>query len=209
MSKTFKYVIGIVAVLSVVWFSLDIQKLDAYKAENIIEVFDAEDYAEKLWEDNLPAAIASAIDITKLLDEFQNNHELAFTQHGKKLGISKTWYFLVSGSGTINAVNEESTEVLLDNGKQIQLATSFIFGNAVRDGSGLVNIDDFINMTDFNNVSIALNKKVRDEIIPKLVSGSELGERINFSGAIEMNEETPMDNNVRIIPVFVEFENAE
>lgn len=209
MSKTLKYVIGMVAGLLVIWFSLDIQKLDAFKAENSTEVFNADDYAKSLWENNLPTAIESAVDITKLLEALQNNSKQAFTQYGKKLGISKTWYFLVSGSGTIKAVNAESIEVLLDNGKQIQLATSFIFGNAVRDGSGMVNIDEFINMTDFNNVSIALNKKVRDEIIPKLVAGSEVDNYLNFLGAIEMNEDLPVNNNTRIIPIFVEFEDAE
>ncbi len=209
MSKSVKYIVGLVAILLVIWFSLDIQKLDAYKATNKTEVFNAENYAENVWKNEMPAAIESATDVIELLQDLETDPMQTFSQFGKKLGISKTWYFLVLGNGEIKAVEDEAVVVQLDNGKQIQLATSFIFGNAVREASGVVNIDDFINMTDFNNVSIALNKKVKEEIIPKLKSSAEPGKHIEFAGAIEMNEASPQTNNVRIIPVAVEFDNAD
>ncbi|MEZ5073077.1 MAG: DUF2291 family protein [Bacteroidales bacterium] len=85
-------------------------------------------------------------------------------EFGKQLGISQSWYYLVRGQ-TVEEVGEEDFRVWHRQPDTAQVATDFIFGNAVRDASGLVSIDDFVNTTDFNNVSIALNRRVSDEVV--------------------------------------------
>jgi len=208
MSKIIKYVVGIVIALLVVYFSFDIQKLDEYKASDKVEVFDAEKYAGNIWENELPKALKSAVELTSLIDDLEKDPDKTYSQHGKKLGISQTWYFLIKGEGVIRKINDETIIVQLKDDKQVRLATSFIFGNAVRESSGVVNIDDFINMTDFNNVSVALNKKVKEQIIPELKAEAKVGESIEFEGAVEINEESLEPDNIRVIPVSVKFENA-
>jgi len=208
MSRIIKYIIGIVVALLALYFSIDIQKLDEYKTSNKSEVFDAEKFAGNVWENELPQALKSAVELTDLMDQLEKNPDRACLQHGKKLGISLTWYFLVKGEGTIRSIGEEALVIQLKNGKQIRLATSFIFGNAVRESSGVVNIDDFINMTDFNNVSVALNRKVKEEVIPNLKQGSKNGENIQFEGAVEINEESLDLDNIKVIPISVKLEDA-
>lgn len=208
MSRMIKYISGIIVALLVIYFSIDIQKLDEYKASNKVEIFDAETYADNVWENELPKASKSAVEVTELMDQLEKNPDSVYAQHGKKLGISLTWYFLVKGEGTIRSIGEEALVIQLNNGKQIRLATSFIFGNAVREGSGVVNIDDFINMTDFNNVSVALNKKVKEDVIPNLRQGLKSGESIEFVGAVEINEESPDLDKIRVIPISVKLEDA-
>ena len=114
---------------------------------------------------------------------------------------------MAKGEGVVDSVGEESLLVNIGDDKKIQLATSFIFGNAVRDASGAVNIDDFINMTDFNNVSVALNKLVKDEIAGELKSPAKPGMKLGFAGAFEINEENTDINSIRVIPVSVEITN--
>ncbi len=206
MSKTLKYIVGIVVALLVIYFSVDIQKLDEYKALDKTETFDAEKYAANVWENELPKAFKSAVELTDLTDQLHKDPDHACSQHGKKLGISKTWYFLVKGEGIIRSIGDEAIVVQLKNGKQFRLATAFIFGNAVRESSGHVNIDDFINMTDFNNVSVALNKKVRDTIIPDLKRDAKTGANIEFAGAVEINEDQPNTSDLQVIPISVKFE---
>lgn len=54
MSKTLKYIIAIAAILLLLYFSVDIQNLDEYKSSYKLEDFDAEAYANTVWENNIP-----------------------------------------------------------------------------------------------------------------------------------------------------------
>lgn len=201
MKRTIPYILGIAAVLLLIYLSLDLQKLDAYLADRPSLSFDADEYARVVWEQKIPAVIRDAPDILTVMDLLQSDPEQAFDRMGRKLGISGTRYFMVKGEGIIDSVERESLRILLDGGFQIELATAFIFGNAIRDGSGVVNIDEFLNMTDFNMVSIALNKRVKEEVVPLLVRSARAGESIEFAGAFEMREDQPDIHSIRIIPV--------
>jgi len=209
MKKPVKYILGTLAILVVLYFSFDIRKLDVYKSENNLLAFDAVLYANDVWENRIPEIAAQAPELTYLIELLESDPESAYKEFGKKLGISKTWYFFAKGEGEIDSAADESIWVKIADDRQIQLATAFIFGNAVREGSGVVNIDDFINMTDFNNVSVALNKKVKDEIIPALIKNSRSGQKLKFSGVFEINEEKIDLKDIRIIPVSINFEHAE
>lgn len=116
---------------------------------------------------------------------------------------------MVKGVGTLESEDDEALWIKVEDDRHIQLATSFIFGNAVREGSGVVNIDDFINMTDFNNVSVALNKKVKTEIIPVLKNILLPGQKLSFAGVFEFNEDNGSLTEIRIIPVSVTIKDAE
>jgi len=201
MKRTIPYILGIAAVLLLIYLSLDLQKLDAYLADRPSLSFDADEYARVVWEQKIPAVIRDAPDILTVMDLLQSDPEQAFDRMGRKLGISGTRYFMVKGEGIIDLVERESLRILLDGGFQIELATAFIFGNAIRDGSGVVNIDEFLNMTDFNMVSIALNKRVKEEVVPLLVRSARAGKSIEFAGAFEMREDQPDIHSIRIIPV--------
>ncbi len=182
----------------IVFLSLDIKKLDAYKSNKPNSEFNAAEYAVNIWTQLQKAENSNDIEwIIKLL---YTNPEKAF-ESAKKLGISKTRYFMVNGTGTIETIEEEFIVILLGNQHKVRIATDFIFGNAVRDGSGLVNIDDFVNMTDFNNVSVELNKRVKEKVIPGLEKDASPGRQITFTGAFEMNEENINPEEILIIPV--------
>ena len=206
MKKSIRYVLGIAAVLLLVYLSLDIQKLDAYLAAQPAITFDANEYARVVWEQKIPGVIREAPDILTVLGLLQSDPELAFDQMGRKLGISGTWYFMTKGEGIIDSVEEESLRIRLDQNYSVELATAFIFGNAIRDGSGVVDIDEFVNMTDFNNVSIALNRRVKEEVIPRLVRLARPGASLEFAGAFEIREDQPDIHSIRIIPVSVTLE---
>ena len=209
MKKFMKYILGTLAILLVLFFSLDIRKLDEYKLENDQTTFDAVTYTNEVWSNKIPVVSGKAPEITALITLLESDRERAFTESGKKLGISKTWYFMTRGKGSIDSVGNESVRIKLSDERHIQLAPAFIFGNAVREGSGVVSIDDFINMTDFNNVSVALNKKVKDEIIPVLKKNGVPGKQLEFAGAFEVNEESVDLKDITVIPVSVKFDHAE
>lgn len=204
MNKPIKYILGVPAVLLVLFFSFDIKKLDEYKAADTTVTFNADEYARDVWNNELPLAVKDALEIDLLNDLLENEPAQAFEEFGRKLGISKTWYFLTKGEGIVESVEDEFIRVNTGPGKQVKIATAFIFGNAVRDGSGVVDIDEFVNMTDFNNVSVVLNDIVREEVALELKSKAKPGMKLEFAGAFEIKEDELNTDSIRIIPVSAE-----
>ncbi len=203
MKQAVKYGPGILIVLLVLFFSFDIKKLDDIKTDRV-EKFNAKEYTTVFFTKKLPVVIDHAPDIHTLTELLQNDPGKAFEQFGHKLGIAKTWYFMVRGEGTIEAVEEEDLLVALNSGFRTRVATSFIFGNAVRDGSGAVDIDEFLNMTDFNNVSMAINNIIKNEVVPPLKEQAKPGMKLKFAGAFEIKEDNIDIQSIRIIPVATE-----
>ena len=208
MNKILKYLAGILAVSIVTWFSLDIRKLDDYRASNVEVKFDASEFAGQFWENQLPVCIKDAPDVSSVFQQLEQNPETTFERYAYKLGISKTYYMLLKGSGTIEAVDQEFLVVRIDENILVQVATDFIFGNAVRDGSGKVDINQFLNMTDFNNVSVALNKLVKEKVVARLRKSAKTGMLIEFTGAAEINEENIDLKLIRLIPVAVKLSDG-
>lgn len=201
MKKPIKYLAAVLVVIIVLVLSFDFQKLDEYKATHTVKAFSANEYALDIWENKIPAVIEEAPEINALIDMLSSNRDQAFENYGQKLGISATWYFMTRGEGVIDSVEEEVLRVRISDRREVSVATGFIFGNAVRDGSGVVDIDEFVNMTDFNNVSVAINNLVKGEVVPLLKERARPGMRLEFAGAFELNEETGDLDEIRVIPV--------
>lgn len=208
MNKIIKYCIGILAAIVVIYFSLDIQNLDKHKAASNSVKFNATDFAARFWDESLPLSITQVPQMTDVLRMLNENPQKAFEIYGKKLGISKTGYFMVNGKGTIENVEDEFIELVLDKNTQIKIATDFIYGNAVRDGSGKVNIDDFLNMTDFNAVSVEINKLVKDKVVSRLKKSASRSKILEFAGAFEINEENIDLPAILVIPVSVKLSDG-
>lgn len=208
MSKITKYSIGILATVLVIYLSLDIQNLEKHRAESNTAKFNATDFAAKFWDESLPPSIADAPQLADVLKQLNENPQKAFVSNGKKLGISKTSYFMVNGKGKIEQVNDEYIVVSLDDKSNVKIATDFIYGNAVRDGSGKVNIDDFLNMTDFNNVSVAINKLVKEKVVSRLKKSAAVGKVLEFSGAFGISEENVDLAAILIYPVSVKISDG-
>ena len=204
MNKPIKYSFWSLAILLILFLSLDIRKLDEYKAADTTVKFDAVEYARDTWNNEIPLAVKDALEIDLLIDLLENEPEQAFNEFGRKLGISKIWYFLTKGKGTVESVEDEFIWVNTGPRKQVKIATAFIFGNAVRDGSGVVDIDEFVNMTDFNNVSVIINDIIREEVVPELKSKVQPGMNVEFAGAFEIKEDELNTDSIRIIPVSAE-----
>ena len=210
MKKTLTYIVGSIGILLIIFFSLKVENLQEHQAKAPTTIFDASEYANHFWTEKLPQRIAEAPDANLLLTKLNENPSMAFSTYGKKLGISKTYYFLFQGNGFIQAIHNEYLSVVLNNTQDtLHIATAFIFGNAVRDGSGSVNIDNFINMTDFNNVSIAINKLVKEKIVPRLKKSATIGKQIEFAGVAELRVDQAIPEILSIIPVKANISDEE
>ena len=202
--KPVKYIIAIIVVVIIGYNSVYFKKLDEVKASLTAKQFNAAAYAQTFWTDKLLPNLDKAIDITQLTGMLSTDHAKTFDTYSHALGIGNLRYFLVKGKGTITSINEDDISVLLqtDTSKQtIIIATEFIFGNAVRDATGLININEFNNTMDFNNVSAEINKIIRETILPSFKSTVRKENKVEFVGAIELNKEHLDLSRIEVIPV--------
>ena len=89
----------------------------------------------------------------------------------------------------------------------MRIATEYIFGNAVRDASGAIDINTFSNSMDFNNVSAEINRIIREKVIPPFRCKVKKGDRVEFTGAIELNQEHLKLDRIEVIPVSLKILN--
>jgi len=202
--KVAKYIIVAIVIVAIAYNSVYFKKLDEVTAVKASTEFNAAKYAQIFWATKLIPNLNKATDITKLSSLLSSDPTTTIDAYSHALGIGNLRYFLVSGKGTIESVNEDDLNVMLqtENNKQnIKIVTEYIFGNAVRDATGLININEFNNTMDFNNVSAEINKLIRENVLPAFKQHAKKGDRISFTGAIELNKEHLDLSHIEVVPV--------
>jgi predicted lipoprotein len=206
LMKIIKYIILIIVIIAVAYNSVYFKKLDEVKASLSAKEFNAATYAQTFWANKLGPNINKAIDVSRLAAMLSNDAPKTFDAYSHALGIGNLRYFLIKGKGIITSINEDDVSVLLQpdtSNQTITLATEYIFGNAVRDATGLININEFNNTMDFNNVSAELNKIIREKVLPSFKQNAKKGSTIEFTGAIELNKEHLDLSKIEVIPVAI------
>src|SRR5215831_14540728 len=202
--KTIKCIMLFLAIIIVAYNSVYFKKLDEVKASKAATEFNAAQYAQTFWNTKLIPNLSKAVDLNQLTAMLSTDPAKTFDTYSHALGIGNLRYFLVKGKGTITSVNEDDVSVLLQSDsskKTITLATEYIFGNAVRDATGLINVNEFKNTMDFNNVSAELNKIIREKVLPTFKQKAKKGDTVEFTGAIELNKEHFDLSKIEVIPI--------
>lgn len=198
-----KYLIGIAIAGFVLYHSVYFRPLDEKLTEGQEVEFDPKAFVEELWEDGFLTVYDSSIILGQLLDRLEAEAEATFEQEGKALGIGSIGYFKVKGEGEVIRVNED--DIIVDLGERtIALETEFVFGNAIRDASGLIQLNDYDRTADFNSISEAINAKIRAEVIPGFRASVKVGDRVRFQGALELNKAYLKLQDVEIIPIVLQ-----
>ncbi len=203
MKKSYPYILGTLLIMLVAYQSVYVVPLDEKLVEQIEENFDVEAFVDSLWPDQILYTYDSAIAISKLLDQLDQNPTQAFEKWSRALGIGSIGYFKVMGVGTVQGIHENNVLLLVDN-QLVEIETEFIFGNAVRDASGLIEMNDFKETSDFNRISEQLNARIRQEVIPDFRAVLQPNSRVAFKGAIELNRAHLDLELPEIIPVSLE-----
>ncbi len=207
MARAIKYIV-IAAILGITLYNaVYIEPLDDVKKKQEKTVFNAKAYANAFMSDKIESL--SSTKTSDFLSAINNNVTSYAEQHGKKLGISTDYYFLIDGDASVTQIEEENVLVsLLNNNQQnIRIATDFIFGNAIREASAMANIGDYQNTMDYNNISVELNNIVRETIIPPFVENVKTGDTLYFKGAVKVNTKKPNLTALRIIPLQLKLKN--
>jgi len=203
MPKPIRYLLYASVIALLAYNSVYFKKLDEVKAGTV--AFDAAGYARDFWEKKLMPGLSKAVDLNALTTLLKADKEKAFREHSHALGIGNIRYFLVKGNGIVSDVDENEVKLEMEE-QEVRIAIEYIFGNAVRDASGAIDINAFTNSMDFNNVSAEINKLIREKVVPPFKSSVKKGDRVAFHGAIELNREHLQVNDIEIIPVSLQIE---
>ncbi len=203
MNKYIKYGLLVAVIALLGYKSLYFEKLSTRKTNTVAE-FDAVGFSKKLWDDKMPAKMDSAVQLTALMDAITKDGEAAINKYTNALSIGNYRYALVKLEATVMEVKED--EVLLsvkhnDSLLTVNLATEFIYGNAIRDASELVQVKDFPNTNDLNSVSEEFNKIIRTSVLSAFKTTVKKGDNVNAIAAVELNKEHLHWQGIELLPV--------
>ena len=203
MKKILKYILILLAIGFVGYNSIYFRKLSTVRGAKE-EKFNAPAYSKKIWDERLPAKMDSAIELTGLLKAIETDPEKAFAQYSNSIGIGNYRYSLVKANAIAFVINEDEIAVQINHADSFliaRLATEYVYGNAIRDASGLVDIRNFSNTTDLNNISEELNRTVRTRVLPSFKKQVKQGNKIALVAAVELNKAHINFKDLELIPV--------
>jgi predicted lipoprotein len=172
--------------------------------------FNPTNFATAFWNDKLLKSLERAADAGQVLAALASDPQKARTQFGRTLGISSSTLFFLRGTGRVVSVTKKGVALTLkDDGDtaDILLPTGLLFGNTVRDGTGLLDASAFPNSQNFNDLSTELNRMIETTLLPKLREQAKVGVKISFVGCAEVAEEDADTKPLKVIPVSVKLES--
>lgn len=185
------------------YFSVEIKPLDQVKQSTTTKV-DAQAFARTFVQEKLPPTFEKAPSLAQLSDALQQNPTQTFADFSHAVAIGNIRYFMVKGTATVTDIQEDYIVLnYQEAGKNmpIQLATEFVYGNAIRDAAGIFDIKAFTNTNDINAMAAAINAYVKKEVILPFKQQLKKGDTIAFVGAIEMNQAHVQVSNFTILPI--------
>ena len=169
--------------------------------------FNPTQFTEKFWNEKLLRSLDRAVKAETLLSAIRTNAAEAKKQFSRSVGVSESYTYFVSGRGRVLAANDDEIFLAVTEGAtnaEISLRTGLLFSNAVRDGTGLLNVNDYPNSQDFNSLSEALNHLIEERVQPKLREAAKTGATINFVGCAEVDDESNDLKPLKIVPIKAE-----
>lgn len=199
------WLIAILVIAGVCWvFPLfHVVPLERATKERIAATFDPKQFVEKFWDERLVKSLDQATKADELLPAIQANPAEAKKKFGRSLGVSESYTYFLSGKGRVLSVSEDEIQLAVSVGAtnaEVSLQVGLLFSNAIRDGTGLLNVNDYPNSQDFNAISEALNHIVETRVQPALRE-AKVGATVQFTGCAEVNDESSDLKPLKVVPI--------
>ena len=167
------------------------------------EQFDVYTYVNTLWYSLLSNTDTLAVEVNTLSATLEEGLDVASKRFGHRLGMGSNAAYFVHGTGKIVAVGTDVVSIEFSGGSKAIIEFGPVFGNAIRDGAGLLDISDFSNTQDFNAISAEINRRVETQVLPTLKNIAQPGVSIRFVGGVEVLDSMP-ESPLFVIPILVE-----
>jgi predicted lipoprotein len=201
--KGFKFALLSILTLLVVWKGFYVEKLSDRK-KVVANSFDAKQLAQKIWKEQLPGKLDAAISVQEFLAKTKDNNATSILTLTNSLSIGNIRYAILTAEGTVFDLTEDGFMLeLVIEGRKIKLPVEmeYVYGNAVRDASGSVKVEDYPISEDLNSISENLNSFVREDVLPPLKKELKEGARLRIVAAVEMNTAHFRPENFSFIPL--------
>lgn len=208
--RVVRWLIAIVVAAGICWLfpPFHVVSLKKAEAEKSAVTFDATQFAENFWTNQLLPSLNKAVSVKTLLPAIQNDPATAKKRFSRSVGLSESYFYFLRGEGKIISISDDEISLAgaeNSTNAEIVLETGLIFGDAIRDGTGLLNVNDYPNSQDFNDISSALNHIVETCVLPNLREQAKVGAKISFVGCAEVDDEFTDLNPLKVIPIQIEF----
>lgn len=141
-----------------------------------------------------PAAIPRAVELKALAPAIRANAETAKTKYAPAAGLGTAYYF-ARGSGKVVARERNTLRLALDHAASeiVTLRIGPIFGNTVRDGSGLLDVNSFPGLQEIQRpLRRAQHARRETSCRPSSASGRSWARRSTSSAAPRRPKAPPM-----------------
>ncbi len=205
--RVLRWLIAAVVIAGICWlFPLfHIVPLKTAQAEQAATRFNATQFANTFWTNQLLPSIDKTVRADALLAVIHSDPAAAKKQFARSVGLSESYLYFLSGSGRVISVSEtDGISLAVTKGStnaEVVLQAGLIFGNAVRDGTGLLDASAYPNSQDFNDISAALNHIVETRVIPGLRQQASIGATISFAGCAEVDDESTDLKPLKVVPL--------
>ena len=166
--------------------------------------FNPDAFAEKFWNEQLMKSLGNAVAAKVLLPAIQTNAADARKKYSRSVGLSDSYTYFIEGTGRVLSVNDDEILLAVTPGAtnaEVSLQVGLLFGNALRDGTGLLNVNDYSNSQDFNAISEALNHIVETRVLPELRQQAKVGAVMHFVGCAEVDDESSDLKPLKVVPI--------
>lgn len=173
------------------------------KAAKAATTFNATDFTETYWTNRLLPSIDKAVNAAILIKAIQADPAAAKKKFSRSVGLSDSYFYFVAGTGRVVAVSDDAISLAIADkatNAEVALQTGLIFGDALRDGTGLLDASTYPNSQDFNDISAALNHIAETRILPGLRAQAKIGATISFAGCAEVDDESSDLKPLKIVP---------
>jgi len=211
VNRTVRWSILILAIAGVCWAYPPVRfhSLKKTQQTQTAAVFNAKDFVGLFWKDTLLPATANAADAAKVVDAIHADPKKVRDQFGRTVGVSSSYFIFIHGSARVVSVASDSIGLSVKstgNDADIVVPIDFVFGNAVRDGTGLLDSSKYPNAQEFNDISAALNDVVEKQVLPEFQRVAKVGGRVQFSGCAEIADESTDLKPIKLTPISVKAE---
>jgi predicted lipoprotein len=168
---------------------------------------DPPEYALKFWNKQLTPALSRAAEARTVLDAIDNDFQAAREKYGRTVGISNTYFVFIRGTGRVVKVDSKGVGLAIRDGgagPDVVFPVGMIFGNTVRDSTGLLDMDAFPNSQYFNAISTELNRMVESRVLPQLRDRAEVGQEIRFVGCAEVPRDAKRRKPLKVVPLSID-----
>jgi predicted lipoprotein len=168
--------------------------------------FDAVEYATEHYDSEVvPNIQDNAVEITELLPQVIDDPQAAGEKFGHRAGVSSPYAYPVKGEGVAGKVNGTLLPLTIEGlpgDVQVMLQIGpAINGTALRDATGLVDFNDFLNQIEYANAATELNNKVKSDVLKNFDAAGAEGKSVRFVGAFAYGSNP---NVIQVTPVELE-----